>query len=127
ARRRAVEWWATRRGTLARGGAGRRTPAFSGWRGPAAVGLPGNQPLLEQRAFGVARDLRAGLRILVFSAGTPVPAATARRPSPFDERAVRVVGRRPQPSPLEPHQRHIGLRALKLFERRDQLLRLACP
>jgi hypothetical protein len=78
--------------------------------------------LLEPRALLVARELVSRARIFVRAARTPVR-VSARRLSPaLDEREARGLRRLPQLAAVEPAQRDVLLRALKLMQCRQQVL-----
>jgi hypothetical protein len=78
-------------------------------------------PGLESRAFLVARHLVLGAGIFVVTAGAPLAIAAGRFPAAFEERFALGLRRFPEPAPNEPSHRRVGLRALQLFERRQQI------
>jgi hypothetical protein len=78
--------------------------------------------LLEARTLLVARELVPRARILVRAAWPPVRVAARRLSSALDERDLRGLRRLPQLAAIEPAQRDVLLRALKLVQRRQQVL-----
>jgi hypothetical protein len=80
---------------------------------------------LEARAFLIARQFHARVRVFVHASRPPVLAALPPQRLSALLIRLRFRRRRPQAVPFEPAQRHIRLRALQLAKRRQERFLLA--
>jgi hypothetical protein len=79
-------------------------------------------PLLESLPFLIAGELESRSWIFVTTAGAPIWLSVARARLPLDECRSGLCRRGPGPTALEPIQRYIRLRALKLVKRWEEIL-----
>jgi hypothetical protein len=78
-------------------------------------------PTLEAGALFVAADVVAGAGIGVIAAGAPIAAAPGARRALRFQRFKRRFGRVPEFAAIEPAQDDVGLFALQLMQRRQEV------